>query len=383
MVNVLKKIGKYTGYFFLILLFLILLPYLFCPIYRFPKPQPFTGNYWFNPYENLNGNWYKANFQVQSLCWFGITAGHDKTEDIYNHYKKLGYDVITISDYQYINTFKDMNIDYLPVYEHGYNLRKRHQVLIGAKKVLWRDYLLWQSIHNKQHILKLLKKQADFTAIVHPKFMKGYQPSDMAYLTDYNSIEVLNHYRRSEKHWDAALSAGRAVWILGDDDSHDINNPKETGVYWTMINARSVDNQDIVNALQEGKAYGVKGKNAENRIKIKEVKVVDNHLSILCDTLATEVCFIGQDGEILTTVTNTDSATIELQSAYHYVRTKITLNKTRLYLNPVVRYNGNSLSVYSAEVNQVKTWTKRLLIIIIFSGIIWVVQRLRKRNHPE
>jgi len=131
----------------------------------------------------------------------GLTDGHDHTVEIYNFYKKLGYQIIAISDYQYI--------------------------------------------------LKKLKQDNPFVAIAHPRLMNAYKGRDMQNLTDYDAIEVLNHFRNSVHLWDAALSVGRAVWIVGNDDSHNIHNPQETGVCWTMINANSTHYEDVLEALKK------------------------------------------------------------------------------------------------------------------------------------
>jgi len=378
MITILKRIGQVIAGFFLLLFFLIGLQYALCPVYRFPEPRPFFGEAWYNPYQTLSENWYKANFQVQSNCWLGITDGKDQTEDVYQVYKELKYDVITISDYQYINPFKGLNVDFIPVYEHGYNIKKRHQVLIGARRVEWRDYVFGQNLNHKQHMIDMLKRSSRLVVIAHPNFMHGYIPADMAYLTGYNGIEAINHYRKSIPVWDAALSAGRAGWIYGDDDSHKIHDPAQTGVCWTMINSESMDQESILEALEQGRMFAVQGMHALNRIKLIRFQVGNERLVIEWEGPAGEIRFIGQNGTLIQTNSNCNKADISLLPEYTYVRAEIRVQDCEVYLNPIVRYDGNTLLQPKAEVDVLKTWFQRSLIFLGAMLLCFTVFRLRK-----
>ena len=64
-------------------LFFIMLT-LYAPGYIFPEPKPFSGNKLYNPYQDLDtSRWLKANFQVQTRVWGGITNGRkNSSEDV-------------------------------------------------------------------------------------------------------------------------------------------------------------------------------------------------------------------------------------------------------------------------------------------------------------
>ena len=115
--------------------------YFSAPVYEFPEPAPFSGDKFFNPYQGLGSTgWRKSNFHFHVKEWWGLTAGRNNTpQDFYRVYKWMDYDAPQISNYQSISTlFRDSSF-YIPVYEHGYGLRKKHQILIGAREVLWLD----------------------------------------------------------------------------------------------------------------------------------------------------------------------------------------------------------------------------------------------------
>ena len=92
--------------------------------------------------------------------------------------------------------------------------------------------------------------------IAHPKYTGGWDPDDMTWMSNYDGIEVLNGFRVSLEHWDAALSAGKNMRILADDDAHDITNINEVGNYATLIYSPVLHGDSIVSAMKAGKAFG-------------------------------------------------------------------------------------------------------------------------------
>jgi hypothetical protein len=397
--KILKFTGKTILYIITLLLIIIVIEYITCPIYRFQTTSSFSGQNIYNPYRTMNPEfWKKANFQVQSYAWLGITSGRkNSNEEIYSIYKSLGYDIISTSDYQKINRYRSIEADFIPVYEHGYGIKKNHQVLIGARKVLWTDYPVFQSIHNKQHILNLLRHDNELIFIAHPKLREGYDPGDMKLLNNYDGIEVLNNYRTSLAHWDSALSAGNYVTIIGDDDSHDIKNPDEIGHHCTFINSLSNNRDDIIRALKSGCAFGARiertlGESFEAKIKrtkvlpiITTVKVANDSFLIAVDSLARQIRFIGQGGRLLKTSYETDSAFYIIENSDTYIRTEIEFHSGNIYfLNPVCR-TSNLLpaKIPPPEIDHYKTNLLRILgfstLIFIFINYFVIRKRIRKK----
>ncbi len=394
--KILKHIINTILYLLAIIIVLVALQYLFSPVYDFPEPQPFSGKKWYNPYDSMNSTaWIKGNFQVQSRVWGGVTDGRkNPSKLIFEVYGKLGYEVIGISDYQKINKFgKDMK-SYVPVYEHGYGIKKNHQVLIGAKKVLWRDYPLYQSLSHKQHILNLHDKRSELVYIAHPLLRHGYAPDDFKYLSGYDGIEVLNGYRISLEHWDAALSSGHYATILADDDAHDVTNPDEVGHYCTFINTPEIDAPHVIKALKKGNSFGADiprplGESYEAKaVKIKNLPVLKS-VNIYNDTLGVEVSkeandirFIGQDGVLRHAMTNTGMASYKLNADDTYIRVEIFFpGDVRFYLNPIARCDGDCLDNPTlATTNKTRTILKRALSIIFVLMVIFLFLSRKKRH---
>jgi len=310
-----------TLFFLGLVILLIGTPYLICPVYRFPEMKPFTGSEWYNPYESRESGWFKANFHCHTKSWWGITSGKTTIPEIYDHYRGLGYDLIGLSNYQHISPPGLDTIHTISAYEHGYSVWKRHHIVIGASRVDWFDFLLWQSAHQKQFILNRLKGSG-FIAIAHPKFLNGFTTEDMALLTGYDAIEVFNSYRDSPDHWDAALSAGNPVWLLGSDDSHVLANTRQTASRWNMINAASTEPDDILDALKTGRYYAAMGLDGYMDNRLISAEIVQNSYHIRFESTLTELTFIGMHGDTLALFQDTEQAQLMIPPDQPYIQNK-------------------------------------------------------------
>src|SRR5262245_19653524 len=128
----------------------------------------------------------------------------------------MGYDVAGVSDYHDIAA--QDGIETLPLYEHGYNVSKRHQLAIGAREVDWLDFPLWQSLSDEQFVIDRVGRTAELVALAHPTSRDAYSNDALHRLSGYQLMEVVNGPHRIEDPWDEALSSGHAVWALANDD---------------------------------------------------------------------------------------------------------------------------------------------------------------------
>jgi hypothetical protein len=374
------------------------------PVYDFPPPTPFSGGKIFNPYEKMDSlAWRRTNFHFHTRAWFGLTSGrNNSTGEFWKTYKKIGYDVPCISDYMSINSFNKDSVFYMPVYEHGFGVRKKHHILIGAKKVLWFDYSLYQNVHNKQHILDLLRDQNEIVAIAHPDWENGFSNDDLQLLSNYDLLEVLDNNWRSVPQWDAALSSGHPVYILADDDAHNIADPFEVGRCGTFINSPTRDAGSMMKFLKEGNAYGVdffmadhytfdqKAQDSKTLAFPVAIRVNHDTLFVTMSDTAFRFKFIGQNGKCLKYAFFTRKAWYKIAPEDTYIRTEITTyNQYRyagsvIYLNPVFRFGeskpDNSLR---AEINWPRTWIYRACSIPALLALLVIIYYRRRKKTPE
>jgi hypothetical protein len=369
----------------LAVLLLAALPYAWGPIYRFPAPAVFTGAHFLNPYTSLHGTWQRANLHAHGRAWSGLTNGQQPDEEVVSRYRGMGYTVAGISDYERIAALH--GVATIPLYEHGYNIGKHHQLAIGAHSVEWFDFLLWQSVSHEQYVIDRVARTADLVAIAHPSLRDAYSLSDLRQLTGYQLMEVANGPSTVDDVWDAALSAGHPVWALANDDTHDVNDPRRTGVAWNMIDAPTPATSDVVSALRAGRTYAVSHAWNESTAPapgemdttVASVSMADGRLLVTCEGAPSTFVFVGQNGDIRKTVKNVVTADYTFDSADTYIRTVIRSPQTTMYLNPVLRYDGVHVPTPTAVVDAGSTWLLRATCLL--AGAAMLVM-LRKRERP-
>ena len=356
------------------------LPYACAPIYRFPEPARFSGEQLFNPYQHATGTWQRANLHAHGRAWLGITSGKQSNDEVVARYKSLGYSVAGVSNYHEIAAHE--GVDTIPAYEHGYNIGKHHQLAIGARQVDWVDFPIWQSRSHLQFIINRVAATSDLVAIVHPESRNAYDDADLHELTGYHLIEVFNGKFPHDTAWDAALSSGRAVWGIGNDDNHDLENRERLGGAWTMINAPSASTPDVVAALKTGRSYAVVRTNETAADTVfHSATVTHRTLTVAVTGEPTTIDFIGQNGVVRRTVEEALSASYTFEPADTYIRTAIRAPRTTIYLNPVVRYDG-VLPLPTATVDVVKTTLLRAAFVVAVLGglALRYLRRVRPRT---
>ena len=360
------------------------LEYLYTPVYDFPEPAPFAGAHWYNPYATIApaAHWLKANFHAHTRAWGGVTNGHQTAAEITNTYRALGYDVIGISNYHRIDETFAAESSYMPSYEYGYSLQKTHRLAIGAHAVNWLDFPFGQTAHHKQLIIDRLRPTTDLIAINHPRMRSGHTAADLRLLANYDFVEALNPFGDSIEEWDAALSSGHAVWILADDDNHDVANRSILGIRWTMIAAASSRRDSVTVALRAGRHYGVRGHLGALDNGLRSLTVRGDTISVACDTTPTRIAFIGQGGVTLAAASGVATAGYVATARDTYVRVEITTPNTTIYLNPVVRWDGAALPHPRPVLNATATWAVRTALLATYVMLAALALRVRRRRAP-
>ena len=385
------------------LLLLVLYVYLSVPTYSFKEPKPFSGEYLYNPYQDMKPDqWKKYHFHCHSRKYFGLTNGRKSTEStIDSVYQALGYDHYGISDYMYINPHNADKEDYIPAYEHGYGLfRKTHQICIGAESVYWPDFPFMQNLNMKQHMINKLGERCRFVMPAHASFTKGYKVNEMMLLSNYRLLEVVNPYGNAFEHWDKALSNGHRVYALGNDDTHNINNEHEICRNLTMVNTPDLNPEHVYESLDKGLCYAVEFDNwyyypLALEYKIKDARALDylTQAQLVGDTLfistsaetMKEVQFIGQDGKVLKTEENIGTAHYVIQPEDPYVRTRIDLNGRHfLYLNPITRHPLPEVDDRRLDsINYAQTGLYWFVYAVALAAFVWYLIKKAKEKKND
>ena len=375
MIKLLRMLLKSLALIILIPLFFISLQYFNGVIYEFGRNEPFQGNAIYNPYEEFKGEWLRGNFHCHSLAWGGITNGNQPPREVYEHYYQNGYDVLGLSNYQQISAPYPGEI-YMPTYEHGVNIKQNHHIVINSSKPSFADFFLWQNAHQKQWVIKKLRDHGGMIAIAHPGIRHAFTEDDMWKIRGYDLIEVLNHYKKSFSIWDAALSSGVLCWLMANDDSHNISKENETCVHWTMIGADERNRSSILAAMRKGRHYGVDNRKKHiNSNYLDSAKVIGNTVHVYFQKPADEITFIGDHGIKRKTLHHSQRASYMFAPEDTYIRVKAKTNHATLYLNPFLRYDGNTLPTQSAipPVNIFYTILYRIQVMLVSSLLLMFI----------
>jgi hypothetical protein len=386
-VKILKIIIYFFSGIFIFILIALTAQYAINAKFSFPEPHPFKGEYLYNPYKGMDGTkWQLCNLHVHTRLYLGTTNGRaNSSEYLDSFYRYFDYKIIGISDYQSINTYESKNKWFIPEYEHGYQYYKNHHVVLNAKKVSWLDYFFRQTLSNKQFIINQLKKDTSVVlAIPHPVLRQALSFNDFKYLSNYNCLEIANNQKQFSAYYDTILSAGHPVFIMADDDAHDLRKIDEGCHSFNLVNTDLVKDS-ILNAIKTGRSIGVNFNissyktNEEKKIgllklpEIKNVSLKNDTFSVRLNQAVNSINFIGQNGAVKKFVTNTNTGSYLFTKEDTYIRTEIKcIDGTIYFLNPVFRYDGRRLSYYAPEFNAFKTWGLRAVVIALVLLIFFI-----------
>jgi len=390
-----QLIGAQCAAALLALLLLVSVLYATSNLFVFAGPRAFSGPQWYNPYDVLvgEGKWQKANFHAHSIAWRGLTNGAQSPHEVASAYDDLRYDVIGVSNYHSLAAGEATGT--FPVYEHGWNVQKAHRLVIGSQEVVWRDYPLGQTVHQQQDIIDRLRRSGAVVALAHPAIRNGHSPNDLRRLSGYDALEVLNHFvTPAYAHWDAALSAGRAVWVLASDDSHDIHGTGETGVNWTLFHAASSGTTEVLSAIRAGHTIGVQGFGGVARLGFLSQRMRGDTLEVRVRGHVGRLRVTGQGGQPRE-VQVMDSAGVTIGRAVAraedgYLRATIEGHPSAerpgrpelMLLNPVIRWDGQRLGVPPAAIDRFRTAMLRLAACAMYATLLGVARGAMRTRRP-
>lgn len=375
--------------------------YATSPIYTFEEPKPFSGEKYYNPYQNIDdGKWLKCVFHLHTKLRMGlIEDGENTPEEVLDVYKKLNYDVVGISHHHIkINDTDAGNLFYIPVYEHGIGIKQVHNLALGAQRLVWRDYAFSKNLNQKQHIIDLLKNTSRFVVMNHPS-RRGYLPDDFRYLSGYDLFELQSGSKISEEQWDIALSCGHRVWLVANDDAHSVTKLGDVQREVTFANVSEPTGYAVLESLVQGAAFGVhfpriqpptfeQKEQAAAMVSFPvSVSVCGDSLRICWEQTMQQIDFIGDGGKLLKTVTDSDTACYLIRPEDTYVRIRLASSEGFVYyLNPIVRTSDEMPALQSlSSIDAKRTFGKRALVafccgMLVVFGAAYQCKKVKQKN---
>jgi len=387
---------RWTAYGLISLTLLSLLP---TQVFVLQEPEPFSGENWHNPYQDLDTNsWQKANFHAHTRSWGGLSHGQGSPKEVYDTYiDSLAYDWAAISNYQAVDLEPADMPRSIMAYEHGIGWQKHHQLVLGETNPTWFDFPLLQMRWQKQTVISALQNDDNLLVLAHPKLRGAYSLKDMEYFSGYDCMEVLNHIGRSRDHWDAALSAGKPIYLISSDDCHNHQDLNKIAQNITLLKTTSDDQKGVIKALKSGHSFGVDvqinsldHKGRRQQIEAvpfpKSIKVDGDTLRVKFSRAFASLSFKGQGGKVKSTLENQAEAKYALKEEDTYIRMVANFQDSpyHLYSNPIFRYQSQVPSnAISPPVSPRQTRLYRLSILYLLFGLwalIWRLEFAGKRK---
>ncbi|MCI0652680.1 MAG: hypothetical protein L0Z55_12445 [Planctomycetes bacterium] len=381
----LRRLRAFFAAVFLAVAAVILYHLCFPAIYEYAAARSFAGDQWYDPYRAPDSGpvtWLRCNFHAHTKLLGGLANGEQSVPEMLDFYRARGYDVVGISNYQSIRPAMDGEEIFVPVYEHGYGARYHHQTVIGARRVNWLEYPLYQERRHKQHVLDALRDDGEFLVINHPDRSEAYDLDDMRALTGHHAVEICSRFAEAEAHWDAALTAGRPIWGMASDDCHNVERPTQTEIGWVVVGVGERTSRGVYDALRAGRFASVWAKNHEAPNRLIQCRL-DGDLLRVCFAEPTEfIRFVGDAGAVRAEFNRTDAAEYRLRAEDTYVRIVAQTRGTRHYMNPVFRHAGEPFPALAAAVRPIATWGTRAAGLLAFALLAWAVLRALRSRRP-
>lgn len=298
------------------------------------------------------------NLHAHAHAWGGLTNGRGTNADVRARYRALGYDLGITSNY--FAPGEPAGASELTAYEQGFNLNKTHLMVLGTPRVEWLDMPFGESASQKQMRIDRIVRDGGLPIVLHPELRAGYTLRDLRRLTGYPAMEVVSHFGDALEYWDAALTAGRLVWAVGDDDAHNIADSNQVGRAWTMIAAPNTSRDAVLRAIRDGRTYAVQGRNGQATVKLVSLSTHGDTLIVRTGGSLATISFVGRGGRELGWSERTHDARFVLPRTEPYARVVVRSVWTTLYLNPIVRAEAGAPALLVAGVDDAATDVQRV-----------------------
>lgn len=232
------------------------------------------------------GQWYKGNLHSHTV----ISDGNLTPKEMVELYKENGYSFMCLSEHDIYTDFRsELNTKefmLLPglecssvFYDEEDNRTKVHHlnVILGTTKMqenaknnllTHMEYVkpfVWEGAKTAQYIVDLMESRGCISTYNHPIWSRVDQ-DDFINTKGLFALEIYNYGTVLESntgydttHWDTMLRKGNKVNAFASDDNHNQDILPDSCGGWIMVQAESLEHDNIVNALIEGNYYSSSG----------------------------------------------------------------------------------------------------------------------------
>jgi hypothetical protein len=299
--------------------------------------------------------WYRGNTHTHTIN----SDGENTPDDVARWYRSNGYQFLVITDHEYLTDAAALNAIFgrdeqflmIPGQEVTGRAQGKpvHVNQIGAKKLVM-PAALPTIFEVLQRDVNMVHEAGAIAQINHPNFGWALSGDDLARVENAQLVEIWNGHPMvnnlggggtpsAEEMWDVALTAGKRLFAIADDDAHHFKpehlaDPASAAPNrgWIYVRAQKLSEADILDAIRRGDFY------ASNGVELTDI--VSTPATLTLSIKATSYSryrteFVGAGGKVLAEST-ANPAIYQYKGNEKYVRARvIESNGKRAWTQPV------------------------------------------------
>ncbi|MDQ6802180.1 MAG: CehA/McbA family metallohydrolase [Acidobacteriota bacterium] len=217
--------------------------------------------------------WLKGNTHTHT----NLSDGDAPPGEVVRWYRDNGYDFLVITDHNLLTDVQDDKLLLIPGEELSDTFGKPAQPndVRGLKVVHLNGIGISRLVKPQhgdsivstiQHDVDAIHEAGGIAAINHPNFMWSFTAAEMKQVNGFTLLEIANGHPATnmlgggdapsaEVMWDQLLSAGKKVFGVAVDDSHNFHGDTNTPVRYTVIDGRLVYNVKPVYYAPPGRGW--------------------------------------------------------------------------------------------------------------------------------
>ena len=205
------------------------------------------------------GEWLRCQFHAHTVNSDGTAT----PAELCDHYAAVGFDVLAITDHWHVTDHARDGLVVMPSSElscHAANPSGEAEALaIGVPELPDPK----EPFAGIEELAAWITEHGGAPFVCHP-YWSGLTPEELGAAPSLVGIEIWNAGCEIQQGnglstalWDALLHAGRPLFGLANDDSHEPG--KDSRIGWTWVLAAERSREGVVDALRRGAFYGSAG----------------------------------------------------------------------------------------------------------------------------
>jgi hypothetical protein len=302
---------------------------------------------------NLNAqaplHWYRGNTHTHTLN----SDGENTPDEVARWYRSNGYQFLVITDHEYLTDAAALNSIFgrdeqflmIPGQEVTGRAQGKpvHVNQIGAKKLVM-PAALPTVFEVLQRDVNMVHEAGAIAQINHPNFGWALTADDLVRVENAQLVEIWNGHPQvnnlggggspsAESMWDTALTAGKRLFAIADDDAHHFKpehlaDPASAAPNrgWIYVRAPKLSEADILDAIRRGDFY------ASNGVELTDI--VNSATTVTITIKPTTYSryrtqFIGAGGKVLAESTS-NPAVYQFNGDEKYVRARVIESNAKM-----------------------------------------------------